>query len=213
MSIEDLDARLDRVAALGEPIRRALYRFVAGRPGPVTREEAAAGIGVPLHVAKFHLDRLVEDGLLDADYQRPPGRGGPGAGRPAKVYRRALGELTVSVPERHYELAAELLARAVETAERDARAVRAAVDQVAFDAGREIGTAARQRAGRRPGRTALMTAIREALDERGFETRGDDADVTLSNCPFDALATEHTQLVCGMNLSLLRGMLHGAGLD
>ena len=39
----NLDARLDRVAALGEPVRRALYRFVVAQPEPVTRERAAAG--------------------------------------------------------------------------------------------------------------------------------------------------------------------------
>src|SRR3954447_11249276 len=108
----DFDAQVIGIAALAEPIRRALYRFVVAQPGPVNRDEAAAGSGVARHVAKFHLDKLVEDGLLEVTYARPAGRGGPGAGRPAKLYRRSPLELAVSLPPREYELAGRLLARA-----------------------------------------------------------------------------------------------------
>lgn len=101
----DLDSRLEKLSALAEPLRRTLYAFVVRARAPVTREQAAEGVDVPLHVAKFHLDRLVDDGLLEADYRRPPGRGGPGAGRPAKVYRRADVEVEVSLPERRYDVA------------------------------------------------------------------------------------------------------------
>ena len=106
----DLDARLDRLAGLGEPVRRALYCFVVAQGAPISREQAATGVGVAHHVAKFNLDRLVADGLLQAEYRRPEGRGGPGAGRPAKVYRRAEGDLEVTLPERRYDLAGRLLA-------------------------------------------------------------------------------------------------------
>ena len=85
----DFEAGVAAVAALAEPARRALYAFVSGQDEPVSREQAAAGAGVARHVAKFHLDKLVEDGLLDFEFRRPPGRRGPGAGRPAKVYRRS----------------------------------------------------------------------------------------------------------------------------
>src|SRR4051812_14373814 len=117
-TVSDLESRLSRMAVLAEPVRRALYRFVATQREPVTREQAAAAVDVPHHVAKFNLDRLVEEGLLEAGYRRPPGRGGPGAGRPAKTYRRADTELEVSLPARRYELAARVLARAVANAER-----------------------------------------------------------------------------------------------
>src|SRR4051794_35166870 len=116
----DLTTRIGQVAALDDPIRRALYRWVRLQADGATREEAAAAAGVPLHAAKFHLDRLVSDGLLEASYRRPPGRGGPGAGRPAKVYRGGDAELDVSVPERRYDLAARLLVKAVAHATRGA---------------------------------------------------------------------------------------------
>src|SRR5690242_18788450 len=66
----DRDAQLTRISALAEPIRRQLYRFVAEQPDGVSRDQAAEGVGVPRHVAKFHLDKLAEDGLLTAEYRR-----------------------------------------------------------------------------------------------------------------------------------------------
>jgi predicted ArsR family transcriptional regulator len=84
-----LEDRLARLAALAEPARRRLYDFVVRSAEPVSRDQAAAGVAVPRHVAKFHLDRLVAGALLDVEYRRPPGRSGPGAGRPTKLYRRS----------------------------------------------------------------------------------------------------------------------------
>ena len=86
------------VAALADPLRRRLYRYVARSAEPVGREEAAAAVEVPVHTAKFHLDRMVDDGLLTVEFRRLSGRSGPGAGRPAKLYRRSEHEFTVSLP-------------------------------------------------------------------------------------------------------------------
>jgi predicted ArsR family transcriptional regulator len=194
----DLDARLDRVAALGEPVRRALYRFVAAQPEPVTREQAAAAVGVPQHTAKFHLERLVEGHLLEAGYRRPPGRGGPGAGRPAKVYRRSGTDLDVSLPERRYDLAGRLLVKAVTQAERTGSAVSEALGAVATQAGRSAGTQA-------------ASDLFDALAADGYEPRADGDAITLANCPFHVLAREATELVCGMNRAYLEGMLGGIG--
>src|SRR5512140_2388596 len=95
------------VAALAEPVRRDLYLYVVAQSEPVSRDQASEGVGVPRHTAKFHLDRLVEDGLLDVDYKRLSGREGPGAGRPTKRYRRSDRELSVALPPRRYDLAGE----------------------------------------------------------------------------------------------------------
>ncbi|MGH9075252.1 MAG: helix-turn-helix domain-containing protein, partial [Acidimicrobiales bacterium] len=136
---EKLDAQILGVAALAEPIRRTLYRFVVSQAEPVSREEAATGAGVAHHVAKFHLDRLVTDGLLEVEYRRPPGVGGPGAGRPAKRYRRSSSEVAVTLPQRHYELAGRLLASAVAQATSDGVPVDEALSRVAQDEGRALG--------------------------------------------------------------------------
>jgi predicted ArsR family transcriptional regulator len=207
--IRDLDARLDRLAGLGEPVRRALYRFVVGQRAPVSREQAATGVGVAHHVAKFNLDRLVEDGLLDAEYRRPAGRGGPGAGRPAKLYRRAEGDLEVSLPERRYDLAGRLLVRAVARAERSGGSVAESLHDVAREAGHDLGGNAVE-GGRRSQRRTAESLV-ALLADQGFEPCVQSEGITLTNCPFHALAQEETALVCGMNVAFVQGVLDGLG--
>jgi predicted ArsR family transcriptional regulator len=207
---QEFEAQVEGVASLAEPIRRDLYRFVASQRAPVSRDEAASGVGVARHAAKFHLDKLVADGLLEADYSRPPGRGGPGAGRPTKRYQRADREFRVSVPERRYDLAGRLLARAVEDAAAGTP-VTQALAEVASSEGESFGAKARQRAGRRPSRSSLTRVACELLAEQGFEPRPENGDLVLANCPFHALAEEHRQVVCGMNMSLLKGLVEGLG--
>jgi predicted ArsR family transcriptional regulator len=208
---EDFDVRVSGIAALGEPVRRALYAFVAAQPSPVNRDQAGEGVGVARHVAKFHLDKLVEDGLLEVEFRRPPGRGGPGAGRPAKLYRRSSREVAVSLPDRRYDLAGRLLARAVSEAAHSGVPVADALHAAAADTGRTLGRDARARAGARPSRKALTGAVCAALAELGYEPRPEAGEVRLANCPFHVLAAEYTDLVCSMNRDLLTGLLEGLG--
>jgi predicted ArsR family transcriptional regulator len=208
--VSDLDDRLSRISVLADSVRRDLYRFVITQREPVTREQAAAAVGVPHHVAKFNLDRLVDEGLLHADYRRPPGRGGPGAGRPAKVYSRADVEVAVSVPERRYELAARLLAHAVAEADRKGSAVADTLESVAADAGRERGMEA---AAAHATRRAIAPAVAAVLEADGYEPQRDRHGLTLRNCPFHVLAREETALVCGMNRTYIQGVLDGLSAD
>jgi predicted ArsR family transcriptional regulator len=195
------------IGALSEPVRRALYQFVADQPGPVGREEAAHGVGVPVHSARFHLDRLVDEGLLDVEFRRLSGRSGPGAGRPAKLYRRSTVELSVSLPERRYALAGHLLATAVDTARRAGVPVETAVRDTADQAGRETGRQAR----RRPGHAASLEDACDVVAAAGYEPRVVQDEVALANCPFDELARAHTDLVCGLNHAYVAGLLEGLG--
>src|SRR6476620_11644337 len=167
---------IEAIAALADPVRRRLYELVVAADEPVSREEAAAGVGVPVHSARFHLDRLVEEGLLDVDYQRRSGRTGPGAGRPAKLYRRSAREVAVSLPRRNYDLVGSILAAAVERA--------LAGGDVAEELGREarqrglaVGAAYDGDAGTELGRTA------DALAAEGFEPTTEGDHVHLRNCP------------------------------
>jgi predicted ArsR family transcriptional regulator len=204
---DEFDQQVDRLAVLGEPIRRALYRYVIIQPDPVGREQAAAAVGVAPHVAKFHLDKLEADGLLDSEYSRPPGRNGPGAGRPAKRYRRSMRELSVSLPERRYDLAARVMARAITDSTASASPVAEALHGAAVVEGRQLADRVNARLGRRRGPAACGRAITGVLADYGYEPRTVDDVITLANCPFHALAREHADLVCGMNLDLLTGML------
>src|SRR5688572_24082433 len=127
----DLDRRISGIAALDQPLRRRLYRLLGEREGWTTRDEAAAALGVPRSVAAFHLDKLADAGVLEVRFERTTGRTGPGAGRPAKLYRRSAEEVAASVPERRYDLAGALLAAAVEEADRTGAPVGECLHRVA----------------------------------------------------------------------------------
>lgn len=207
------EARIAGVAALDQPLRRNLYALIAERDTWVGRDEAAEQLELPRSVAAFHLDKLAEAGLLQVRYERPPGKAGPGAGRPAKLYRRAPAELSVSVPERQYELAGSLLADAVLEATQSGGPVDDALTRAARAAGAEFGAAARADLPRRPAAKALRTAAVGALEELGYEPRGSRAEILLANCPFHRLAERHRALICGMNLDLIAGLAQGLGAE
>ncbi|HET6811742.1 MAG TPA: helix-turn-helix domain-containing protein [Acidimicrobiales bacterium] len=198
---------LAAAAALHEPQRGRVYAYVVAQPDAVGRDEAAAALGVARSVAAFHLDKLAEVGLLEVEFRRPPGRSGPGAGRPAKLYRRARGEMSIHLPDRRYELAGRLLAAAVARAEQTGAAPAAAARDQAREHGRQVGASAPRRAGR--GRAAALEAVAAALGEEGYEPLVEDGSVVLRNCPFHAVAEEQRELVCGMNVELVQGMIEG----
>ncbi|MFI1989266.1 helix-turn-helix transcriptional regulator [Actinoplanes sp. NPDC020271] len=190
---EDLDD-LDALTSLADRVRRQAYQVVADGDGPVGRDEVAEALGVGRTLAAFHLDKLVAAGLLETSYARRSGKTGPGAGRPAKLYRVAAAEHTVSVPPRAYRTAAELLAEALE------------------EAGAEnvLNTVAR-RHGRRTAADGDVVAL---LSGHGYAPAADGPGrIELRNCPFHRLAEQFPPVICGMNLALVGGLLAGAGLD
>ena len=194
---------LDPLAALADPVRRRLYEFVVAQGRPVDRDAAAAGAGVARSLAAFHLDRLAEADLLAVEYRRRTGRVGPGAGRPAKFYRRASGrDIAVSLPPRQYSLAARILADAVDGRPGGGPAV--------LEAAAREGA---RLAGPKPPRD--RASLLDLLDRQGYEPVGEpDGAIRLRNCPFHALVAEHLELTCSMNLALLHGVLSGAiGMD
>jgi len=200
---DDLAARLSAIASLAEPARRDLYLYVAGQSAPVSRDQAAADTGLPRHVVKFHLDRLVEEGLLEVEFRRLSGRQGPGAGRPAKLYRRAAREVAVALPERRYDLAGRILAAAVHAADAGI-GIRTAVARAAAEQGRAVGAHALA--------TGVPVSLVAVLAAYGYEPRTVGDQTVLPNCPFRILAVDHTELICGMNLEFLRAMTQQLGL-
>jgi predicted ArsR family transcriptional regulator len=199
------------VGALAEPSRRALYEYVSAQHDWVSRDEAADAAGLRRGIAAHHLDRLAREGLLEIHYERRSGRRGPGAGRPAKLYRRARDEIDVTLPPRRYELAGRLLAEAADRARRDGTPIDRELDQVARDEGHKLGATTRRRLGRRTSARAARAGLLEELHSLGFEPETADGVTVLHNCPFHHLARAHTELICGLNLSLLDGMLAELG--
>jgi predicted ArsR family transcriptional regulator len=201
---------IEALALLDEPARRALYETVVRASRSLSRDEAASAAKVSRALAVFHLDKLVQAGLLDVEYRRLSGRTGPGAGRPSKLYRRGSREVDISLPERHYEVPARLLAAAMEqlTGATPPDALRTA----AHELGEGIGAAARQRSGPRPTRRRLRAALQETLESRGYEpAETPSGEIRFRNCPFHALVDDHRGLVCNMNLALTDGILDGLG--
>lgn len=163
-------ADLDSVAVLGDRARRALYAYVAAQDRPVSRDDAADATGMKRPTAAFHLDRMVEEGLLDAGFARLSGRSGPGAGRTAKLYTRASRQIDVSLPPRHYEIAGDILAHAVEDALESPVALGDAVAHAAEQAGRRLA--------------AANDRLCDLLAGAGYEPRASAAgDVHLATAP------------------------------
>lgn len=197
-------------AALAEPTRRALYQHVVDDGGWVGREQAAEAVGISRTLAAHHLDRLAADGLLDVDYQRTNERRGPGAGRPAKLYRRTARQIALSLPPRRFELVARLLAEAVDAARQEEMDLSEALDHRARQAGEAMAAARATDLPRRAGSGRTRGAVAAELHSRGYEpVIAPSGAITLRNCPFHELAERHIDLVCGLNLALLEGLVAG----
>ncbi len=206
---EDLDRRIEAIAALDQPLRRRLHRLLADQQGWVTRDDAAEALAVPRSVVAFHLDKLAEVGLAEVGFERVSGRTGPGAGLPAKLYRLRGDEVSASVPPRHYDLAGSLLATAVAEATATGRPVAECLHAAARSSGHVIGEEARAAEA-----ASGPSAVVEVLARHGYEPQvGPDGVIALANCPFHRLAEQHRSLVCGMNQDFLSGLLEGMGPD
>lgn len=199
------------LAALDDEQRRRLYLFVRGSGRPVTREEAAVATGVSRKLAAFHLDKLVERGLLEATYARPPGRTGRGAGRSAKYYEPSAREFDVSIPERNYDVMGSILLGAIEQ-QADGESGETAAKRVAHATGEEIGHAERDRRHLRPpGPERTISVMTDVLASCGYEPYTEEGTVRMRSCPFHALAEKNRDIVCALNRELIDGVVEGLG--
>lgn len=196
------------LSLLNDDIRWRLYHFARRDRHPITREEAARAVGISAKLAAFHLDKMVQGGLLQADFATPGGLRRR-VGRAPKRYRLSAQEFSLSLPQRRYDLIGEILVDALGLGNGStAQTVR----EIAFERGQCIGGGhreARRRGGSEPERvTDEACSLLEGL---GFEPADADSEVVLRNCPFQALAQRDPQLVCGINLAFIDGMLRGLG--
>jgi len=202
-------ASWEAMSLLAEPTRRRVYDAVRSAAEPVTREAVADATGIAVRLAAFHLDRLAEAGLVTVDYARPPGRRGPGAGRPAKRYTAAEVDLELAVPPRRYNLVARILAAAIALQPKSA-------DDSALEVARNEGRRAGElrRARRRPRGRHAVAAAQETLEALGYEPVEDpQSKVRLRNCPFHDVVDVAPGLICGLNQELVAGVLEGLGVD
>ena len=193
MAIESAQQR-----ALEEPRRRAIYDYVRASRWPVTREDVADGVDISRALAAFHLERLVEAGLLEVVAARAADS--PRGGRPPKQYRAISDvEVLTSIPPRRYHVAGEILVRAIAAADDKGR-VRAAANELAGALGEEVGEPLTHR-------RARVEEVAERLAELGYEPVVEDDEIILANCPFHALAVAERHVTCELNHAFLQGVL------
>lgn len=199
------------IGALEDDLRRRMYVFIRRRGKPVSRDEAAEQVGISRKLAAFHLDKLVERGLLTAHYARLPGRSGRGAGRSSKLYEPSDLEVDVSLPERRYDIVGEIMVAALD--QESGESPREAAKRIAFDKGRAIGDEIRDRMRLRPpGSERALSVAEETLSDYGFEPYREGSDmISLRNCAFHTLARQAPDLVCGLNREFIDGLLRGLG--
>ena len=191
MDENHLDADLGAIGSLSDPTRRRLYVFVSRSKEPIGRDEAADALGIPRQTAAYHLDRLAEEGLVDVEFLRRSGRTGPGAGRPAKLYKRTDRDHEVSLPPRRYGLAARILLEVVSTGAIKRKDLAAAAHRIGAELG-EVG-------------------LDQALRQTGYDPVMEEGEIRFRNCPFHILKTQDQRTVCNLNLGLVEGMLESSG--
>ena len=182
---------------LDDPVRQALYRLILAADGPISRNEAAEALGLPVSTVTAHLARMAHEGALTTTSRRISGRSGPGSGRPTVFYAPAAAEVSLSVPPRQYELMGDILAGAIATTAQQQPGLVEVLRDAARQRGRQLGESAR--------------GVEEALDANGFEPIVEGGELHLGNCPFHQLSRRHTALVCPLNGALLEGILEGTG--
>jgi predicted ArsR family transcriptional regulator len=194
----DLNETIDRLCVLDDPARWSAYLAVRTAGGPLTRVEVADEVGISVRLAAFHLEKLLSEGFLEASYERDERE--VVVGHPAKRYRPTDLELEVSIPPRRYDLAAEILAEALDEA--SSAPPEETLADVAAEYGRHVGRKARAR----NGDSRLLTALRLI----GYEPATTGADISLRNCPFKHVAEARPEVICRMNLAFVAGVLVGA---
>jgi predicted ArsR family transcriptional regulator len=205
----DSGTAIRAVAALADSLRQDLYQHIRAARTPVTREEAAAAVGISRKLAAFHLDKLVEAGLLRARYAAGPA-GQRKVGRRPKLYEPADVDIAVSLPERQHDLLAGILVDAVRE-ERAGQPARESALRVAHERGRAVAAAERERLHTgRLGAERALSLSETLLNRHGYLADRISADcLSLRNCPFHPVVEQDPDLVCGINHAFLDGMLAG----
>lgn len=210
MGADDFDRDFGRLSgALGDATRRGIYLTVRGSEQPLTAARIAELFDIHPNVARHHLDRLVTEGYLQVS-DRPASRPA-GAGRPPRAFEATDADVSVTYPIRRHDLLAELLVRVAR------RLAPEEAGRVAEEVGREYGAELAAAAGLRSRRRLpeVLAAVAEAMTQAGMEMTADLSHHRLlrGHCPFGRTAGDHTDIVCRLDLGIVRGLAEAAGGD
>lgn len=175
---------------LQEDARPGAERVLAAvreRSGGVTVGSLAEELGQHVTTVRFHLNRLIANGLVVGRSERSPGRG-----RPATIYR------AVRVPDARIAMLAALADAAASEGTPAERAERAGarwaqeVDVEGLDA---------------------RSALAAVFAELGFAPQPVGEGLALRACPFLDDARRHPDVVCGVHRGLAMGIARRAGAE
>ena len=208
MAAHEFDRALGHLTgALGDPTRRAIYLTVREAEEPITAARISDLFGIHPNVARHHLDRLVLDGYLrvaDRPENRPVG-----VGRPPRVFEATDADVSVAYPVRRHDLLAELLVRVVE------RLAPEEGPRVAEEIGRAYGEELACAIGlpSEQGFAPALAAVARVLTGAGFEVTADAVQGRLLTgaCPFGRTASDHPEVVCRLDLGIVKGLMAAAG--
>jgi predicted ArsR family transcriptional regulator len=181
------------------PSRARVLALLQDAGEALSARDVGDRLGTHPNSVRFHLDALVSDGLVVRGREA---RDSPG--RPQVTYAAAAGSPTVT--GRRYRLLADTLATFLteQLADPSAAAVKTGRAW-----SRSLSLPERRR-----GRTAeddALDVLVGSLDSLGFESRvvrdATSLRIAVSHCPFLEVAEEHEDVVCGLHLGLMRGVL------
>ena len=205
-------------AVLADPTRFAIYeKLVKSRPRSFTVQEIAEEFSLHPNVARTHLGRLEEIGLVESVLEKS-GRGG----RPGKRYSASDVAVTLQFPRREWLTLARLLVSTIERLGPDALS---AAEQTAYQEGLRMGQGIwASRPESRPVRTShegngwvdevslasLATALSQVASAQEVWRRQDGAvGLRFATCVFRELLADHASSVCAIHRAMLRGILDG----
>lgn len=199
MDVPNLDQAIGQITAtLGDPTRRSIYLMAKNVDEPLTASIVASEFGIHPNVARHHLDRLTEEGYLEVTRRRPNGKGGPGAGRPAKCYVATDKEIDLHYPTRRYDLLIDLLIKVIDHLAPDT------ARQIALDVGRAFGAELAKRVDTAGGDP--LQAIAAVLLDEGFDVEARDQQILTHHCPFGASSFPNPEVICSLDRGIMSGL-------
>ena len=211
----------DVASVLADPTRFRIYESLAqSRPRADTAQEIARQFYLHPKVARTHLGRLEEVGLVESFLEKS-GRGG----RPARRYRAVDRAVTLQFPRRDWLSLSRLLVRtleelgpaAVEAAQRNAyeeglAAGRRLASQLAHGPDGNPTAAANGPANwaDRLSIEPLQQALRQHAAAQSVWARSDGGlTIRFTTCVLREVAQDYPQTVCGIHRAYLHGLLEG----
>lgn len=194
-------------AVLGDPTRYSIYRYLLSGAGRMTAQEVASRFGLHPNVARMHLNKLKEIGLLVAHSEKSGH-----TGRPGHVYDLSGESVSLNLPPRDYRLLSELLCQALVTLGDEGLV---ALEDVSRTYGRKLAHEVYTGLGVPPGEVSvqqLLDRAAQALSHQGLEAdvvteRGVAATLKIRNCSFEEVAARYPQFVCHLCHGLVQGVL------